>query len=91
MTNGFQKPSYEQVGRGGPTPLPKADDANSYQSRNTEERLQRLSLSKGRQTKNQKTYEHHTESMDEATSPLINRLDSQNSFRNHKQAQSKIL
>ena len=90
MTNGFQKTPHEQVGRAGPTPLPKADDANSYQSMTTEERLQRLSFSKGRQTKNQRTYENNNESMDEPTSPLFNRLDSQNSVRHQKQAQSKI-
>lgn len=82
MTNGFQKTPKDHVARAGPTPLPKADDVNSYQSMTTEERLQRLSFSKGRQTKNQKTYENNNESMDEAVSPLFNRLDSQNSLRN---------
>ena len=64
--------------------MPKADDANSYQSLTTEERLQRLSFSKGRQTKNQRTHENNNESMDEPTSPLFNRLDSQNSVRHQK-------
>ena len=86
MTNGFPK-----VANTGPTPGPRADDVHSYQSVAKEERLQRLSFSKDRKAKNQKVYENaNHESMDETTSPLFNRLDSQNSYRNHKQAQSKV-
>lgn len=85
FAHGLQKTPHAHAVRGGPTPLPKAEDSNSYQSVNTEERLQRLSMSKDRQNRVQKTQEYANESMDEPSSPLIHRLDSQNSFRNNKQ------
>lgn len=88
MTNGFQRAPQELA----PTPLPRAEDLHSDQSMSAEERLQRLSIGRDRKAKNQKAYgdNHNNESVDDAASPLFNRLDSQNSYRNQKQAQSKI-
>ena len=79
---------FERV-RAGPTPIPRAEDLNSDQSKSTEERLQRVSVGNGLR-KNPRAYENIHDSMDEVASPLFNRLDSQKSYRNAKQAHSKI-
>ena len=80
---------FEQA-RAGPTPVPRAEDLNSDQSKSTEERLQRVSVGKGVRPRNPKAYENINDSMDEVASPLFNRLDSQNSYRNAKQVHAKI-
>ena len=71
--------------------MPRAEDLNSDQSLNTEDRLQRLTVSKGRGPKRHHAYENNkSESPDEAASPLIHRLDSHHSYRKQREPRTKV-
>lgn len=81
MTNGFHRSPKGQR-NAGPTPLPRAEDLNSDQSPNSKDRMQRLTVSRGRKLIYNQVYENNkSDTPDEIASPLIYRLDSQHSYR----------
>lgn len=85
MTSGFdQSPKGNR--NAGPTPLRGVDDLKSDLSPNikAKDRLQRLTISRGRKQKYNQVYENNkSDTPDEVASPLVFRLDSKHSYRPH--------